>query len=133
MQQFGILSKKLSFCRLIKLATQTFPGMAANNTAAVRTLPFISFLCEKLIHAVFFYRPEVFNHAHVVFVTISFIKRLESFAWKINALITKTHETFTYKVTVGFHEQAVFTAGNTTRAIFSVKTLFVEIVDHELI
>lgn len=63
--------------------------MARNYAAALGALPFFLFPIEKLVNAVLFNVPEVFDGAHVVTSSISFIQCAKPVAGKFFTLVAE--------------------------------------------
>lgn len=63
--------------------------MNAEHSSAFWTFPAYSFLFDKRIHSQRLDRFEVFDHAHPIFGTITFIDMLDACAWKSGTIHTQ--------------------------------------------
>jgi len=105
--------------------------MAADHSAALWALPFLSFLCEKCLNSVVSDAYQVFDHAQVIARAVTFIKRFQAFAGELLALKTKAH--FPLRQQSAIHKQAVLPARDAARAAGLVEPLFVQFVDPRLV
>jgi hypothetical protein len=107
--------------------------MTANHISAVRTPPFLLFFFQEQSDALFLYAFEVLYHAHVVFVPVSFIEGLQSFAGKLLTFKTEPDQAFFQQIATAFHIGTVLASWDTANTIFPMATLFVQIVFHRQI
>jgi hypothetical protein len=98
--------------------------MTADSFTAIRAAPLSLLIGKETIHTLFFYLPQIPNHAHLVFGMVTIVEAFQTPTGKIITFIAKPHQAFTNQFTMGLHESAIFSPRNTTRAVFSVKTLF---------
>ena len=107
--------------------------MAANRRSALCATPFFTFLVQKIFQAKFLDTVEVSDHAHMVFCTIALVQCFQSLAGEVFTFKTKPDASVCQQFARIVHMRAVFSSRNASRAIFFVKSPFVEIIFLELI
>lgn len=107
--------------------------MAADHLPAFRAAPLLRFLCQEAFDAVFFDDSEILNHAHVEFRPVTFVQALQPPAGKGLALKAKPDVALSQQCTLLTDVGAVFSSWDTPRAVFSAKTLLVQVLFPELI
>lgn len=85
-----------------KVASQAQPVMAADHSAALRALPFLRFLCEECLHSVISDACQIFDHAQMIFRTVTFIQGFQAFAGELLAFKTKAHQPLTQQLAISF-------------------------------
>lgn len=78
----------------------------------------------------FFDKPQVLYHTHMVKSTVLLIECLQSLAWEITALVAEAYQPFTYQVALIAHIDAVFTARPAACTIRLVESLLFQVVLH---
>ncbi len=99
--------------------------MAADRPAASGAVPFLFLRLQEVFHTSITNRVQVFDHAHVVFCTVTFIQALQAFAGVFRTNKTKPYLAFAEQIAGIRHVGAVFPAGDATRAVGPMETLLV--------
>ncbi len=76
------------------------------------------------------YELKVLNHAHVVFVTVSFVERLQPFARELVAFEAEPDQALLQQIATAFHVDTVLAPWDTANTVFPMATLFVQVVLH---
>ena len=107
--------------------------MAADRPAAGWAAPFLLLRLQETLHPIIPDCIQVFDHAHVVFSAIAFIQAFQAFAGVFSTFKTKPDASVCQQFARIVHMRAIFSSRNASRAIFFVKSPFVEIIFLELI
>jgi hypothetical protein len=81
--------------------------MAAYYSVTVRASPLFPFFFKEFIHTFVSDVFQVLNHAHVVFGSVTLIKRFKSAAGEVTAFITKPYKSLSNEVAMLFHENTI--------------------------
>ncbi len=73
---------------------------------------------------------EVLYHAHVVFVTVSFVEGLQSFARELLTLKTEPDQALLQQIATAFHIGTVLPPRDTAITVFPMDSLLVQVVLH---
>ena len=114
----------------MQTAVKTQPVMTAYHPTAFRAAPLRRFIFQKQSDAMRFYKIEIFNHAHMVFSTIPFIKVFEPATGEIVTLIAETDKSFSHQVALLCHEGTVLTTWQATGTVFFGEPLILKVVFH---
>jgi hypothetical protein len=101
----------------VQIAVQAKPIMTAHRLAACGASPDPFLLLEKILHTVGFYVSQIVYHAHVVFLPIPGIQRLETLARKIRALGAEPHLAGAHFFALVPHKRTVLPPGNASGAV----------------
>jgi hypothetical protein len=102
--------------------------MAAYRPAAFRALPLFFFSFEQPFHAVHFHVMKIFNHAHVVVRTVTFIELLQPGARETSAFRAILDFTFREQAAVLGESARFIMLGFAAVTITLFQTLFVHVV-----
>ena len=107
--------------------------MTADTAAAGRALPEFLLVLEKGIDSLRADRVEISDHAHVIARPVAFVEELQARAGVFITLEAIAHEPVAHKFAGVAHVQAVLSALNAARAVFTVKPLLVQVIFASLI
>jgi hypothetical protein len=107
--------------------------MTAYESAALRATPLCFFLFQKQFDRVVAHSFQILYHAQPVLRSVPLIQCLQPLAWEAFTFKAEADRCLRKLLTLITHMGAVFSSRNTARAVFSVKTLRIQVVSHRLI
>jgi hypothetical protein len=102
--------------------------MAAYHFAAIRASPLLPLLFKESIDTFVSDVFQVFDHAQVVFGSVTPVEGLESAAGEVPAFTTEPDKSLSNKVAMLFHESTVLTAWQATGAVSPLEPFPVKVV-----
>jgi len=102
--------------------------MTAYYSVAVRAAPLFPFFFKEFAHTFVSDVFQVLSHAHVVFGSVTLIKRFKPAAGEVPAFITEPYKSLPDQVAMLFHENTVLTTRQATGAVSSFEPFLVQVI-----
>ena len=102
--------------------------MAAYYSVTIRASPLFLFFLKEFINTFVSDVFQVFNHAHMVFGSVTLIECFEPAAGEILAFITEPYQSFPNQAAMVTHENAVLATWQATGAVSPLEPFLVQVM-----
>jgi len=102
--------------------------MAAYYSVTIRALPLLLFFFKEFINTFVSDVFQVFNHAHMVFGSVTLIECFKPAAGEVLAFITEPYQSFPNQAAMLTHENAVLATWQATGAVSLLESSLVQVI-----